>query len=172
VRQGYVKPERESGDFAATTPHDDAADRRSGERGNTPHREMLNAAAEGLHSPNSDEFDSQGDDVPLWVPDAEPGHTRPDVDEPGAEAPELPPENFPNPQPNQPPDAASDPRVWEPDIPREAIIVRQVVRVPEPRQVGGLVGWLSTNPMLGPVPVWALLLLAFGALLVQLGLLG
>jgi hypothetical protein len=54
----------------------------------------------------------------------------------------------------------------------EAIIVRQVVRVPEPRQVGGLVGWLSTNPMLGPVPVWALLLLGFGALLVQLGLLG
>ena len=76
--------------------------------------------------------------------------------------PPGPPEPEPNPGPD--PDPVPRPPLYRPQ--------RVVVRVPEPRQVGGLVGWLSTNPMLGPVPIWALLLLAFGALLVQLGLLG
>ncbi len=164
--------------------------------------------------------------------EAEPGHARPDIDVPGAEAPELPPEAFPNPEPNQPPDAApprpelphhdrplgpsdspTTDRQSVPDWPTEAPTdkrhytaehprpvplppgppepepspspdpapvppaplyqpQRVIVRVPEPRQVGGLVGWIASGPMLGPVPVWALLLLAFGMLLVQLGLLG
>ncbi|HSH81925.1 MAG TPA: hypothetical protein VLA19_25650, partial [Herpetosiphonaceae bacterium] len=139
-------------------------------------------------------------------------HARPDVDVPGAETPELPPEVFPNPEPNQPPHPspehdqavpdwpstgdesptpkpkAQHPRpvpvppgppepepVPTPDpspVPTPPLVQRVVVRVPEPAPLGGLVGWLATGPMLGPVPVWALLLLAFGALLVQLGLLG
>ena len=158
----------------------------------------------------------------------EPGHARPDIDNPGAEAPELPPEAFPNPEPNQPnerselphhdrplgpsdspttdrqsvPDwptsSPTDRRHYTAEHPRPVPVPpgppepepnpnpdpapmptpplyrpqRVIVRVSEQRQVSGLVGWLSTNPMLGPVPVWALLLLGFGALLVQLGLLG
>ena len=223
VRQSYVKNERGSGDFATNTPHDDAADRRTGELGNTPHAGTLNAAPR-----SSDELDPQGDDVPLWAPGNEPGHARPDIDNPGAEAPELPPEAFPNPEPNQPherselphhdrplgpsdspttdrqsvPDwptsSPTDRRHYSAEHPRPVPVPpgppepeplpdpdpspvptpplyrpqRVIIRVAEPRQVGGLVGWLSTNPMLGPVPVWALLLLGFGALLVQLGLLG
>ncbi len=131
--------------------------------------------------------DSESPQVPH-----EPGHARPDLDEPGAEAPELPPEAFPNPEPNQPEAApgrdssemdpgADEVPLWAPGdkptrdrhalpvMPREVV---RVVRVPEQRELGGFVGWLATGPMLGPVPVWALLLLAFGALLVQLGLLG
>ncbi len=149
LRQTYVKAERESGDRAAISPHDAAADRRTDEPGNTPHSETLDAA---------------------------PGHARPDLDEPGAEAPELPPEAFPNPEPNQPAGIPRSPSGGElpEERPRrpEAIIVRQIVRVPEPRQIGGLVGWISTGPMFGPIPIWALLLLAFFALLAQLGLLG
>ena len=76
--------------------------------------------------------------------------------------PPGPPEPEPNPSPD--PDPVPTPPLYRPE--------RVIVRVPEQRQVGGLVGWLATGPMLGPVPVWALLLLGFGALLVQLGLLG
>ncbi len=56
-----------------------------------------------------------------------------------------------------------------------ACIVTEAVK--SRRQAGGLVDWLATEiktpsaPMLGPVPLWALLLVAFWALRVLLGLL-
>ncbi|HSH81850.1 MAG TPA: hypothetical protein VLA19_25265, partial [Herpetosiphonaceae bacterium] len=48
---------------------------------------------------------------------AEPGHARPDIDVPGAEAPELPPEAFPNPEPNQPPHPSPEHDQAVPDWP-------------------------------------------------------
>ncbi len=156
----------------------------------------------------------------------EPGHARPDLDEPGAESPELPPEAFPNPEPNRPherpnlphhdrplgpwdspttdrqsvPDwptspptdrrhyTAEHPRPVpvppgppepepnpgpEPDpVPTPPLVQRVVVRVPETRQIGGLMGWLATWPMVGPFPVAALLLAVVVFLAAALGLLG
>ncbi|HSH81384.1 MAG TPA: hypothetical protein VLA19_22885, partial [Herpetosiphonaceae bacterium] len=75
--------------------------------------------------------------------------------------PPAPPEPEPLPLP--------DPAPVPPPTPP---LVRVVVRVPEQRQLGGLVGWLATGPMLGPVPVWSLILLGLVVLLAQLGILG
>ncbi len=51
VRQSYVKNERESGENAAETPHDDAAECRTVELGNTPQDGHPNAAAFGPQLP-------------------------------------------------------------------------------------------------------------------------
>ncbi len=126
---------------------------------------------------SSDELDPQGDDVPLVTEDQELLRA-PIPPEPQPSIPTSPADN--NPLPVKPLDPARDPRIYQPNVPRDlntmglntTPVQRVIVRVPEPRQMGGLVGWLASGPMFGPVPVWALLLLAFGALLVQLGLLG
>ena len=78
--------------------------------------------------------------------DAQPGHARPEIEAPGAEAPELPSEAFEDPSPNQP---AGDQAEEQPRGPHAMAVQRVVVRVVEPRQLGGLVGWLATGPMVG-----------------------
>ena len=120
-RQIYVKAGRESGDIEATTPHDDVTDRRMDELENTPHDEPPDPAYERPERQGVPyDGDAEMEPRPTGVPRSpsgheqpeerleQPGHARPDLDEPGAEQPELPPEAFPNPEPNQPPDAAPE----------------------------------------------------------------
>ncbi len=118
-RQSHAKSEQEGDEFAATTPHDDVTDRRADELGNTPHDEPPDPAYERPERQGVPyDGDAEMEPRPTGVPRSpsgheqpeerleQPGHARPDLDEPGAEQPELPPEAFPNPEPNQPPDAA------------------------------------------------------------------
>ncbi|HSH81149.1 MAG TPA: helix-turn-helix domain-containing protein [Herpetosiphonaceae bacterium] len=126
---------------------------------------------------SSDKFDPQSDDVPLVTEDQELPRA-PMPPEPEPSIPTSPADS--STLPVKPLDPARDPRIYQPDVPRELNTKslnkietqRVIVRVPEQRQLGGLLGWLATWPMVGPFPVAALLLAVVVFLAAALGLLG